>query len=152
VHGLASGRCQASDWIRVGISPRPEGLAIGVPFGGGDLAAATALAIGIGLQNVPEGLAVALPLRREGVSRLRAFWYGQLSALVEPVAAASGAALVQSVSAILPYAVAFAAGAMLFVVIEEPVPEIARAGCVDQGTLGFMLGFATMVSLENAFS
>jgi ZIP family zinc transporter len=130
----------------------PEGLAIGVAFGGGDFGAATALAIGIGLQNIPEGLAVSLPLRREGLSRIRAFWYGQLSALVEPVAAASGAALVQSVSVLLPYALAFAAGAMLYVVVEELVPEVARGGNVDHGTLGFMLGFAAMVTLDNAFS
>jgi len=128
----------------------PEGLAIGVAYAGGDWGAATALAIGIGLQNVPEGLAVSMPLRREGLSRMRALWYGQLSAIVEPLAAGLGAAAVLSVGALLPYALAFAAGAMLYVVVEEIIPETDRGGNIDVATLGFVLGFAVMMGLDNA--
>lgn len=133
----------------------PEGLAVGVAFGaaavGMDSAsvpAAVALAIGIGLQNFPEGLAVAMPLRREGFSRLRSFWYGQLSAVVEPVAGVAGAALVILAQPILPYALAFAAGAMIFVVVEEVVPESQHGGNSDLATLGTMLGFTIMMMLD----
>src|SRR5687767_8369911 len=128
----------------------PEGLAVGVRFGGGDFGAATALAIGIGLQNVPEGLAVAMPLRRGGMSRGRAFFWGQLSAAVEPVAGVMGAALVLLSSAVLPYGMAFAAGAMLYVVVEELIPETVRSGTTDIATLGFIGGFAVMMTLDNA--
>jgi ZIP family zinc transporter len=128
----------------------PEGLAVGVRFGGGDVAAATALAIGIGLQNVPEGLAIALPLRRGGMGRWRAFFWGQLSAVVEPVAGVMGAALVLVSSAVLPYGMAFAAGAMLYVVVEELIPETVRSGTTDIATLGFLGGFAVMMALDNA--
>ena len=138
----------------------PEGLAVGVAFGAaanmaGDaraaqLGAALALAIGIGLQNFPEGTAVALPLRREGMGRLRSFWYGQLSAVVEPVAGVLGALMVISVSAILPYALAFAAGAMIFVVAEELIPESQRKGNVDLATMGVIVGFAIMMTLDVA--
>lgn len=128
----------------------PEGLAVGVRFGGGDLGAATALAIGIGLQNVPEGLAIALPLRRSGMSRGRAFFWGQLSAAVEPVAGVMGAALVLVSTALLPYGMAFAAGAMLYVVVEELIPETVRSGTTDIATLGFIAGFAVMMTLDNA--
>jgi ZIP family zinc transporter len=128
----------------------PEGLAVGVRFGGGDFGAATALAIGIGLQNVPEGLAIALPLRRGGMSRGRAFFWGQLSAVVEPVAGVMGAALVLLSSAVLPYGMAFAAGAMLYVVVEELIPETVRSGTTDVATLGFISGFAVMMTLDNA--
>lgn len=128
----------------------PEGLAVGVRFGGGDLGAATALAIGIGLQNVPEGLAIALPLRRSGMSRGRAFFWGQLSAVVEPVAGVMGAALVLVSTALLPYGMAFAAGAMLYVVVEELIPETVRSGTTDIATLGFIAGFAVMMTLDNA--
>ena len=128
----------------------PEGLAVGVRFGGGDFGAATALAIGIGLQNVPEGLAIALPLRRGGMSRGRAFFWGQLSAVVEPVAGVMGAALVLVSSAVLPYGMAFAAGAMLYVVVEELIPETVRSGTTDIATLGFIGGFAVMMTLDNA--
>jgi ZIP family zinc transporter len=126
----------------------PEGFAVGVAFGGGDVAAATALAVGIGLQNVPEGLAVALPLRRDGMNRWKALWYGQLSAAVEPVAAVLGAALVVQARAVLPIGLAAAAGAMLFVVVEELIPETARTGNVDVATIGFIGGFATMMGLD----
>jgi ZIP family zinc transporter len=127
----------------------PEGLAVGVRFGGGDVGAATALAIGIGLQNVPEGLAIALPLRRGGMSRGRAFFWGQLSAAVEPIAGVVGAALVLVSSAVLPYGMAFAAGAMLYVVVEELIPETVRSGTTDIATLGFIGGFAVMMTLDN---
>ena len=128
----------------------PEGLAVGVRFGGGDFGAATALAIGIGLQNVPEGLAIALPLRRGGMSRGRAFFWGQLSAAIEPVAGVMGAALVLVSSAVLPYGMACAAGAMLYVVVEELIPETVRSGTTDIATLGFIGGFAVMMALDNA--
>lgn len=130
----------------------PEGLAVGVSFGSGELGAATALAIGIGLQNIPEGLAIALPLRRAGMSRGRAFFWGQLSAAVEPVAGVVGAALVLVSSAFLPYAMAAAAGAMLYVVVEELIPETVRSGTTDVATLGFIGGFALMMVLDNALT
>ena len=128
----------------------PEGMAVGVSFGGGDLGAAIALTIGIGLQNVPEGLAIALPLRRGGMTRGRAFFWGQLSAAIEPVAGVLGAALVLVSSAFLPYGMAAAAGAMLYVVVEELIPETVRSGTVDVATLGFIVGFTVMMSLDNA--
>lgn len=130
----------------------PEGMAVGVSYGSGDAGAATALAIGIGLQNVPEGLAIALPLRAAGMSRGRAFFWGQLSAAVEPVAGALGAALVLASSAVLPYAMAAAAGAMLYVVVEELIPETVRTGTTDVATLGFIGGFAVMMALDNALA
>jgi ZIP family zinc transporter len=128
----------------------PEGLAVGVAYGGGSTGAATALAIGIGLQNLPEGLAIALPLRRDGMSRWKALWYGQLSAVVEPVAAVCGAALVARAGGLLPYGMAFAAGAMLYVVVEELIPETERSGNVDIATVGFIAGFTVMMALDNA--
>jgi ZIP family zinc transporter len=135
----------------------PEGLAIGVAFGaaaqgleGATFGAAVALAIGIGLQNAPEGTAVAVPLRREGFGRLKSFWYGQASALVEPLAGMAGAAAVLTARPLLPYAMGFAAGAMIFVVIEEVVPESQRGGHADTATLGAMAGFAVMMTLDVA--
>lgn len=135
----------------------PEGLAIGVAFGAAaagvpsaTLAGAVALAIGIGLQNFPEGIAVAAPLRREGMSRIKSFWYGQLSAAVEPVAAIIGAAAVVAMRPLLPYALSFAAGAMIFVVVEEVIPESHRGGNTDLATTGTMLGFAIMMLLDVA--
>lgn len=136
----------------------PEGLAVGVAFGAvaaelptATFPAAVALAVGIGIQNFPEGMAVALPLRREGVSRLKSFWYGQLSAVVEPVAGVIGAAAVLAARPILPYALAFAAGAMIFVVVEEVVPESQRSGHADAATMALMLGFTVMMILDVAF-
>ena len=136
----------------------PEGLAVGVAFGAGaaglpaaTLTAAIALALGIGIQNFPEGLAMSVPLRREGMSRLKSFWYGQLSAVVEPVAGVIGAAAVIFAQPILPYALSFAAGAMIFVVIEEVVPEAQRGGNADLATMGGMVGFAVMMLLDVAF-
>jgi zinc transporter, ZIP family len=135
----------------------PEGLAVGVAFGAlaagipeATLPAAIALALGIGIQNFPEGLAVSVPLRREGMSRLRAFWYGQLSGFVEPIAGVLGALAVVVARPMLPYALAFAAGAMVFVVIEEVIPESQRGGNTDLATLGGMLGFAVMMTLDVA--
>jgi ZIP family zinc transporter len=136
----------------------PEGLAVGVAFGAvtfgfpsATLTGAIALAIGIGIQNFPEGLAVSIPLRREGMSRLKSFWYGQLSGIVEPVAGVIGAAAVILVQSILPYALGFAAGAMIFVVVEEVVPESQRGGNTDLATMGAMAGFAVMMVLDVAF-
>jgi ZIP family zinc transporter len=128
----------------------PEGLAVGVAFGA--VAAGLALAIGIGIQNFPEGLAVSMPLRREGLSRRKSFWYGQLSGLVEPVAGVIGAAAVIMARPILPYALAFAAGAMIFVVVEELVPESQRGGNTDLATMGAIIGFVVMMMLDVAFS
>ena len=130
----------------------PEGMAVGVSFGSGDVGSATALAIGIGLQNIPEGLAIALPLRRGGMSSRRAFFWGQLSAAVEPIAGPIGAALVLWSAAFLPYGMAAAAGAMLYVVVEELIPETVRSGTIDIATLGFLAGFIVMMTLDNAFA
>jgi ZIP family zinc transporter len=135
----------------------PEGLAVGVAFGAlasnpgaGALAGAVALAMGIGLQNFPEGAAVSVPLRREGFSRWKAFNYGQLSGAVEPVAAVLGAYLVLLMEPMLPYALSFAAGAMIFVVVEELIPESQNGSETDFSTIGAMLGFATMMLLDVA--
>ncbi len=135
----------------------PEGLAVGVAFGAvaagipsASLAGAVALAIGIGIQNFPEGLAVSVPLRREGFSRRKSFFYGQLSGVVEPIAGVLGALAVVMMRPILPYALAFAAGAMIFVVVEEAIPESSAAGNTHIATLGAMIGFAVMMSLDVA--
>ena len=128
----------------------PEGLAVGVSFAADNPGAAVALAFGIGLQNIPEGLAIALPLRREGMTRFRAFWYGQLSATVEPIAGVLGCALVLVAASMLPYAMAFAAGAMLYVVVEELLPETTRQGNTDVATLGFLCGFLVMMAMDTA--
>ncbi|MCX7848290.1 MAG: ZIP family metal transporter [bacterium] len=135
----------------------PEGLAVGVAFGAvreglgqATLAGAVALALGIGIQNFPEGVAVAVPLRREGMSRLKSFWYGQLSGVVEPVAGVVGATAVMTMTTLLPYALAFAAGAMIYVVVEELIPESQLSGNSDIGTTGVLLGFAVMMTLDVA--
>ena len=135
----------------------PEGLAVGVAFGAAaagipeaSITAAIALAIGIGIQNFPEGLAVSAPLRREGVSRLRSFFYGQLSAVVEPIAGVLGAAAVILMRPLLPYALAFAAGAMIFVVVEELIPESQQGKHSDIATMGVMFGFSVMMVLDVA--
>ena len=129
----------------------PEGLAVGVGFGSGDLAAATVLAIAIGLQNMPEGLAVALPLIREGYSRRRALAYATLSGMAEPIAGIIGVTTVQVARPLLPFGLAFAAGAMLFVVSDEIIPETHRRGHQDVATWGVVLGFALMMFLDNVF-
>lgn len=133
----------------------PEGLAVGVAFGAlanypdmGALAGAVALAIGIGLQNFPEGAAVSIAIRREGFSRRKAFNYGQLSGMVEPVAGVIGAFLVSKITPLLPYALSFAAGAMIFVVAEELIPESQSGDETDLSTIGVILGFAVMMMLE----
>lgn len=135
----------------------PEGLAVGVAFGAvaynlpsASLAGAIALAIGIGIQNFPEGAAVSVPLRREGMSRRKCFWYGQLSGAVEPIAGIIGAAAVLLMRPLLPYALSFAAGAMIFVVVEELIPESQAAKNNDISTMGVMLGFAVMMMLDVA--
>lgn len=135
----------------------PEGLAIGVAFGAlasnpdvVALSGAIALALGIGLQNFPEGAAVSIPLRREGFTRFKAFNYGQLSGAVEPIAAVLGAYLVLMIEPLLPYALSFAAGAMIFVVVEELIPESQTGNKTDLSTIGAMLGFATMMLLDVA--
>ena len=139
----------------------PEGLAVGVAFGAvaagvgtsATLAGAVALAIGIGLQNFPEGAAVSIPLRREGFSRKKAFLYGQASGIVEPIAGVLGAFAVISIQPILPFTLAFAAGAMIYVVIEELIPEAQReegGSKTDVATIGAMLGFTVMMILDVA--
>lgn len=137
----------------------PEGLAIGVLFGGvaagfdgATIGGAVALALGIGLQNFPEGFAVSMPIRRQGVSKLKSFMYGQSSALVEPIAAVIGAWAVMTFQPILPYALAFAAGAMIFVVVEEVIPETQRDKYTDVATLGFIGGFIVMMTLDVGLS
>jgi len=133
----------------------PEGLAVGVLFGAlannpdpGVLAGGIALAIGIGIQNFPEGAAVSIPLRREGFTRRKAFWYGQLSGVVEPIAGVLGAFLVTVLKPMLPFALAFAAGAMIFVVVEELIPESQAGDETDLSTVGAMAGFAAMMLLD----
>lgn len=135
----------------------PEGLAVGVLFGGvaagipeASIPGAVALALGIGIQNFPEGIAVSMPMRRQGVSRFKSFWYGQLSAIVEPFAAVFGALAVTFFTPLLPYALAFAAGAMIFVVVEEVIPETQQDKYTDIATLGFIGGFIVMMTLDVA--
>jgi len=135
----------------------PEGLAVGVAFGAiasglpsATLTGAIALALGIGIQNFPEGTAVAVPLRREGFTRLKSFWYGQLSGVVEPIAGVLGAFAVILIKPILPYALAFAAGAMIYVVVEELIPESQLEKNTDVATMGAMAGFAVMMALDVA--
>jgi zinc transporter, ZIP family len=135
----------------------PEGLAVGVAFGAlaanlpsASLPGAIALAIGIGIQNLPEGTAVAVPLRREGMSRLKSFWYGQASGIVEPIAGIIGAVAVIMIEPLLPYALAFAAGAMIYVVVEELIPESQLAENTHVATFGTMLGFTVMMALDVA--
>lgn len=135
----------------------PEGLAIGVAFGAvasgvesTSVMAAISLAIGIGIQNIPEGAAISLPLRREGLSRGKCFWYGQLSGFVEPVSAVVGFFIVSLAADILPFALAFAAGAMIYVVVEELIPTSQEDVTSDAGTIGAILGFALMMTLDVA--
>lgn len=135
----------------------PEGLAIGVAFGAvgagypsATLGGAIALALGIGIQNFPEGAAVSVPLRREGMSRFKSFWYGQLSGAVEPISGLIGAAAVLLIRPLLPYALSFAAGAMIYVVAEELIPESQAEKHSDIATIGVMAGFAIMMTLDVA--
>ena len=135
----------------------PEGLAVGVLFGGvaagipeASISGAVILAIGIGIQNFPEGIAIAVPLRRQGASRFKSFWYGQMSAIVEPIFAVLGALAVTFFTPIVPYALAFAAGAMIFVVVEEVIPETQLDKYTDIAALGFVGGFVIMMTLDVA--
>ena len=137
----------------------PEGLAIGVAFGAviagnssATLQTAVALTIGMGIQDIPEGMAVAMPLRREGLSRFKSFWYGQLSGIVEPIGAVIGATAVILTNSLLPYALAFAAGAMFFIVVEEIIPESQSGGHGDLATMGTIAGFVLMMVLDVAFT
>jgi ZIP family zinc transporter len=143
--------------LAITIHNAPEGLAVGVAFGAvaagfpsASLGAAAALALGIGIQNLPEGTAVSVPLRREGLSRFKCFWYGQLSGIVEPFFGVLGATAVYFMRPILPYALSFAAGAMIYVVVEELIPESQLEKNTDIATLGSMLGFAVMMTLDVA--
>jgi len=135
----------------------PEGLAIGVAFGAvaagypsASLTGAIALAIGIGIQNLPEGTAVSMPLRREGVSRRKSFFYGQFSGMVEPISAVIGVLLVTLMQPLLPYALSFAAGAMIFVVVEEVIPSSQENGNKDLASMSLMIGFVVMMILDVA--
>ena len=135
----------------------PEGLAVGVLFGGvtagipeASISGAVVLALGIGIQNFPEGIAIAVPLRRQGASRFKSFWYGQMSAIVEPIFGVLGAVAVTFFTPILPYALAFAAGAMIFVVVEEVIPETQLDKYTDIAALGFVGGFIIMMILDVA--
>ena len=145
--------------LAIAIHNIPEGLAVGVAFGSlvipefaniYTLGAAVALGIGIGIQNFPEGFAVSMPLRRAGFSRGKSWSWGQLSAIVEPIFAVIGAALVILVWPILPYALSFAAGAMIFIVVEEVIPESQKGGNTDLATMGLIAGFIVMMSLDVA--
>jgi zinc transporter, ZIP family len=137
----------------------PEGLAVGVMFGGAamgfpeaTIGGAIALSIGLGLQNLPEGTAVAFPLRRSGMSRRKSFFYGQLSAIVEPIFGVLGVIAISFFTPILPYALAFAAGAMIYVVVEEVIPETQLDKYTDIATMGFILGFVVMMMLDVGLS
>ncbi|WP_424355768.1 ZIP family metal transporter [Methanobacterium sp. MBAC-LM] len=137
----------------------PEGLAIGIAFGAvaagfesTSLFIASTLAIGIGIQNVPEGMAVSLPLRSEGMSKIKSFWYGQLSGFVEVISGIIGVLIVSFLHSILPYALGFAAGAMIFVVVEDVIPECQRGKNTDLATLAIIGGFLLMMILDVTFS
>ncbi|MAD59761.1 MAG: ZIP family metal transporter [Flammeovirgaceae bacterium] len=143
--------------LAIAIHNIPEGLAVGVAFGAlaspeyssvFTIGSAVALGLGIGIQNFPEGFAVSMPLRRAGFSKMKSWKWGQLSAIVEPIFAVIGAAFVILVYPILPYALSFAAGAMIFIVVEEVIPESHRGGNIDIATMGLILGFIVMMSLD----
>lgn len=138
--------------IAITIHNFPEGLAVGVSFGSGNVAEGLVVGMAIGLQNMPEGLAVALPLLREGYSRRRSVWYGTLTGLVEPVGGLLGVALVSIFHPILPWALAFAAGAMLFIVSDEMIPQSHRKGFEREATFGLVAGFVIMMLLDSLFT
>lgn len=135
--------------IAVTIHNFPEGMAVGVSFGGGDVARGLVIATAIGLQNMPEGLAVAFPLVREKYGRVKSLWYATLTGLVEPVGGLLGAAMVSLSRPILPWGLAFAAGAMIFIVSDEMVPESHRKGFEREATFGLVIGFIVMMLLDN---
>ncbi|MFC1475296.1 ZIP family metal transporter [Candidatus Zixiibacteriota bacterium] len=135
--------------IAITIHNFPEGLAVGVGFGTGDVGAGTSLAIGIGLQNMPEGLAVALPLMSLGYSRTKAIGIATLSGLVEPIGGLLGVGAVTAFQPVLPLGLAFAAGAMLFVISDEIIPETHSKGKSRLATFGVMIGFVIMMAMDN---
>ena len=144
-------------FLAITIHNFPEGLAVGVAFGALSsnsspevFIGAVGLALGIGLQNVPEGAALSIPIRTDGESRLKAFYWGSMSAIVEPIGAVLGAYAVMVMTAILPYSLSFAAGAMIFVVVEELIPDPQTNGNTDVATLGLMVGFVLMMVLDVA--
>lgn len=137
--------------LAIAIHNFPEGLAVGVSFGGGDLSRGLLVSLAIGLQNMPEGLAVAFPLVREGYSRRRALWIATLSGLVEPIGGLLGVALVSWMEPVLPWGLAFAAGAMVFVVSDEIIPESHRKGFEREATFGLIIGFLVMMVLDTYF-
>jgi ZIP family zinc transporter len=134
--------------IAIALHNFPEGLAVGVGFGSGDVASGIALAVGIGLQNIPEGLVVAISLRELGYSPWTAVGISTLTGLVEPIGGVIGAAVVTMAEPLLPWGMAFAAGAMLFIIIDEIIPEVDHKGLAQEGTLGAMLGFVVMMVLD----
>ncbi|RLG54338.1 MAG: ZIP family metal transporter [Thermoproteota archaeon] len=129
----------------------PEGMAVGVSFGGGDISSGLAVSVAIALQNIPEGMAVAFPMLREGFKKRKAAWYATLSGLIEPVGGLLGISLVSTIRPILPIAMAFAAGAMIFVVSDEMIPESHSRGYERIATFGAVMGFAVMMFLDNLF-
>ena len=144
-------------FLAITIHNFPEGLAVGVAFGALSVnpsleafVVAIGLALGIGLQNVLEGAALSIPIRTDGKSRLKAFYWGSMSAVVEPIGAVLGAVAVMAMTTILPYALSFAAGAMVFVVVEELIPDSQTNGNTDVATLGLMVGFVLMMVLDVA--
>ena len=157
IHNFPEGLAVGVAFGALASNPSPEALAVGVAFGA--LASnpspeafigAVGLAIGIGLQNIPEGAALSIPIRTDGKSRLNAFYWGSMSAIVEPIGALLGAVAVLSMTAILPYALSFVAGAMIFVVVEELIPDSQTNGNTDVATLGLMVGFVIMMILDVA--
>lgn len=137
--------------VAITIHNFPEGLAVGMSFGNGDISAGIAIAVAIALQNMPEGLAVALPLIREGFTRRKSFWYATLTGLVEPLGGLLGLVLVSVFMAILPWGLAFAAGAMLFIVSDEMIPESHKKGFEREATFGLIAGFIIMMILDSIF-
>jgi ZIP family zinc transporter len=127
----------------------PEGLSVGVGFGQGNIKAGILLAVGIGIQNIFEGICVAFPLLRNNVSRLRSFLIASGTAFVEPIGGFLGISVVTAASGFLPYGLAFAAGAMLFVIVNEMIPETHARGYAREATVGIIIGFVTMMILEN---
>ena len=159
VEGLETSRIRiAMLVIAITLENIPEGLSIGIAFGAVaaglpfvTISSALALAISVGIQNFPEGLAISMTLRRIGTSRLKSFLYGQLPGMAEPIAGVIGAEAVTFTQPIMPYALAFAGGAMIFVLIKEVIPESQRSGNTDLATMGTIIGFAVMMVIDVLF-